>query len=119
MEKNFFDQPLKDNKVTYVNIRKITTAQGDDYTTGCLLDYNYFKKYYKMIAVDLSKQQATKNETEVVLRLSCNMIGDNETNFPHKVLLTNRQVSNLRKAFANHLSTDTKLSKTQLSNMIQ
>ena len=58
MEKNFFDQPLKDNKVTYENIRKITTAQGDDYTTGCLLDYNYFKTYYKMIAVDLSEQQA-------------------------------------------------------------
>ena len=47
------------------------------------------------------------------------MIGDNETNFPHKLLLTNRQVSNLRKAFANHLSTDIKLSKTQLSKMMQ
>ena len=47
------------------------------------------------------------------------MIGDNETNFPHKLLLTNRQVSNLRKAFANHLSTDIKLSKTQLNKMIQ
>ena len=47
------------------------------------------------------------------------MIGDNETNFPHKLLLTNRQVANLRKAFANHLSTDIKLSKTQLSKMIQ
>ena len=47
------------------------------------------------------------------------MIGDNETNFPHKLLLTNRQVLNLRKAFANHSSADIKLSKTQLSNMIQ
>ena len=47
------------------------------------------------------------------------MIGDNETNFPHKLLLTERQVSNLRKAFANHLSADIKLSKTQLSKMIQ
>ena len=47
------------------------------------------------------------------------MIGDNETNCPHKLLLTNRQVANLRKAFANHLSTDIKLSKTQLSKMIQ
>ena len=47
------------------------------------------------------------------------MIGDHETNFPHKVLLTNRQVSNLRKAFANHSSADIKLSKTQLSKMIQ
>ena len=63
-------------------------------------------------------KSAIKNETEVVLRLSSNMIGDNETDFPHK-LLTNRQVSNLRKAFANHSSADIKLSKTQLSKMIQ
>ena len=47
------------------------------------------------------------------------MIGDNETNFPRKLLLTNRQVPNLRKAFSNHLSADIKLSKTQLSKMIQ
>ena len=47
------------------------------------------------------------------------MIGDDEINFSHKLLLTNRQVSNLRKAFANYLSTDIKLSKTQLSKMIQ
>ena len=60
-----------------------------------------------------------KNETEAVLRLSSNMIGNNETNFPHKLLLTNGKVSNLRKAFANHLSTNIKLSKTQLSKMIQ
>ena len=56
--KNFFDQPVKTEKVTYDNIRKITTGQGNDYTTGCLLDYTYFKKYYKMIEIDLSKQQA-------------------------------------------------------------
>ena len=47
------------------------------------------------------------------------MIGDNQTNFPHKLLLTNRQVSNLQKAFANHSSANIKLSKTQLSNLIQ
>ena len=52
---NFFDQPIKNNKVTYENIRKIATGQGDDYTTGCLLDYSYFIDTYKMIAVDLSK----------------------------------------------------------------
>ena len=56
--KNFFDQPLKNDKVTYDNIRKIATGQWDDYTTGCLLDYIYFKKFYKMIAIDLSKKQA-------------------------------------------------------------
>ena len=47
------------------------------------------------------------------------MIGDDETNFPHKLLLTNRQVANLRKSFPNNLSTDIKLSKTQLSKMMQ
>ena len=54
---NFFDEPVKDNKVRYENIRKIATGKGDDYTTGCLLDYPYFKDSYKMIAVDLNKQQ--------------------------------------------------------------
>ena len=54
--KNFFDQAKKKDKVTYENIRNIATGRGDDYTTGCLLDYTYFKKYYKMIAIDLSKQ---------------------------------------------------------------
>ena len=62
---------------------------------------------------------AIKNETDVVLRLSSNVIGDNESNFRDKLLLTNRQVASLRKAFANYLSTDIKLSKTQLSKMMQ
>ena len=53
--KNLFDQPINNKTKTYENIRKITIGQGDDYTTGCLLDFTYFKKYYKMIAVDLSK----------------------------------------------------------------
>ena len=47
----------KDNTVTYENIIKVDTGQGDDYTTGRLLDYPYFKDNYKMIAVDLSKHQ--------------------------------------------------------------
>ena len=55
--KYFFYQPLKDDKVTYENIRKVSTGQVDDYTTGCLLDYPYFKDNYKMIALELSKQQ--------------------------------------------------------------
>ena len=57
-------------------------------------------------------KSAIKNETEVVLRLSSNMIGDSDDkiNFPHELLLTNRQVTNLRKAFENNLSTDIKLS---------
>ena len=49
---NFFDQPIKDDKVTHENIKKIATGKGGDYTTGCLLDYTYFRDNYKMIAVD-------------------------------------------------------------------
>ena len=63
---NFFDQPIKDNKVTYENIRKIGTGQGDDYTTGCVLDYPYFKDFYKMITVDLSKQQALDGDPRAI-----------------------------------------------------
>ena len=72
---------------------------------------------YNSLNVKLSNLQlnkfksAIKNETEVVLRLSSNMISDNEANFPHKLLLTNTQVSNLRKAFANNSSANIKLSK--------
>ena len=55
---NFFDQPIKNNKITYENMREIATGQRDDYRTGCLLDYPHFKSSYKTIAVDLSKQQA-------------------------------------------------------------
>ena len=70
---------------------------------------------YNSLNLKLSNSQlsrlksATKNKTEVVLILSSIMIGDNETNFPHKLLLTNREVANLRKAFTNYLSTDIKL----------
>ena len=56
--KTFFGQPVKNNKVMYENIRKIATGQGDDYATGCLSDYIYFKNYYKMVVVDLSKLKA-------------------------------------------------------------
>ena len=69
-EKNFFDQPTKNDKVTYENIRKITIGQGDDYTTGCLLDYTYFKKYYKMIAVDLSKQQVLDADPKAIQQIN-------------------------------------------------
>ena len=67
---NFFDQPIKNNKVTYENIRKISTGQGDDYTTGCLLDYSYFMDTYKMIAVDLSKQQALDADPRAIQQIN-------------------------------------------------
>ena len=82
-------------------------------------------KKYHSLNIKLSNSQLNKlkseikNKSEVVLTLSSNMIGDNETTFRHKLLLTNRQVASLRKSFANYLSTDIKLSKTHLSKMIQ
>ena len=57
----FFDQPINSMSKTYENIRKIATGKGDNYTTGCLLDYPYFKENYKMITIDLSRQ----NELDV------------------------------------------------------
>ena len=67
---NFFDQPIKNNKVTYENIRKIATGQGDTYRTGCLLDYPYFMDTYKMIAVDLSKQQALDADPRAIQQIN-------------------------------------------------
>ena len=67
---NFFDQPTKNNKVTYENIRKIAIGQGDDYTTGCLLDFPYFTDTYKMIAVDLSKQQALDADPSAIQQIN-------------------------------------------------
>ena len=82
---------------------------------------------YNSLNVKLSNSQfnklksAIKSETDVVLRLLSNMVGNSgdNTNFPHELLLTDRQVANILKAFANNLSTDIKFSKDQLSKMIQ
>ena len=63
-------QPIKNDKVTYENIRKICTGFGDDYTTGCLLDYPYFKDSYKIIAVDLSKQQALDADPRAIQQIN-------------------------------------------------
>ena len=67
---NDFDQPVKNDKITYENIRKITTGQRDDYTTGCLLGYPYFKDSYKMIVVDLSKQQALDADPRAIQQIT-------------------------------------------------
>ena len=68
--KNFFDQPIKNGKVTYENIRKIATGRGDNYTTDWLLDYTYFKKYCKMIVVDLNKQQALDADPKAIQQIN-------------------------------------------------
>ena len=67
---NFFDQPINNNKLTYENIRKIAKGQGDDYTTGCLLDYSYFMDTYKMIGVDLGKQQALDADPRAIQQIN-------------------------------------------------
>ena len=69
-EENVFGQPIKNNKVTYGNIRKIAIGKRDDYTTGCLLDYPYFKDSYKMIAIDLSKQQALDADARAIQQIN-------------------------------------------------
>ena len=67
---NVFDQPVKNNFRTYDNIQKITIGQRDDYATGCLLDYNYFNEYYKMIAIDLSKQPALDADPKAIQEIN-------------------------------------------------
>ena len=61
---------MNNNFKTYENIRKIATSLGDDYTTGCLLDYSYFKDHYKMIAIDLSKQQALDADPRAIQQIN-------------------------------------------------
>ena len=78
--KFFFDQSINSIIKTYENIRKITIGQGDDYTTGCLLDYSYFKKSYKMIAIDLSKQQALDADPKAIQQINFTEILDRADN---------------------------------------
>ena len=68
--KNFFDRPVKNDKVTSENIRKTANGPGDDDTTGCLFDYTYFKKYYKMIAIDFGKQQALDADPKAIQQIN-------------------------------------------------
>ena len=68
--KNIFDQPRNSDLKTYEKIRKIANAQGDDYTTGCQLDYSYFKENYKMIAIDLSKQQVLDADPRAIQQIN-------------------------------------------------
>ena len=68
-EQNFFDQLIKNNLRTY-NIRNIAIGQGDDYTTSCLLDCNYFNNYYKMIAIDLSKHQVLNADLRAIQQIN-------------------------------------------------
>ena len=68
--KNFFDQPINKNLKRYKNIGRIATGKKDDYTTGCLLDYSYFKENYKMIAIDLTKQQVLDADPKAIQQIN-------------------------------------------------
>ena len=68
-EKIFFDQPVKSDMRTYDNIQKIVIDKGDDYSTGCLLDYNYFNNYFKMIATNLSKRQPFDADPKAIQKI--------------------------------------------------
>ena len=67
--RNFYDQPINDSIKQYDEIRKISTGQGDDYTTGCLLDFAYFEKNYRLIAADLSKQKALDADSKAIQQI--------------------------------------------------
>ena len=67
---NVFDQAVKNDLITYENIRKIATGEGDGYTTSCLLDYRDFKNYYKMVAINLSKQQALDSDLKLLQQIN-------------------------------------------------
>ena len=68
-EKSFFDQPVKSDMRTFDNIQKIVTDKGDDYSTGCLLDYNYFNNHFKMIATNLSKRQPFDADPKAIQKI--------------------------------------------------
>ena len=67
--RNFYDQPISDQIKKYDEIRKIATGKGDDFTTGCLLDYQYFKNHYQLIAVDLSKQKELNADPRAIQQI--------------------------------------------------
>ena len=67
--RNFYDQPINDLIKQYNEIRKISTGQGDDYITRCLLDFTYFEKNYKLIAVNLSKQKVLDADSRSIQQI--------------------------------------------------
>ena len=67
--RNFYDQAINDSIKQYNEVRKISTGQGDDYTTGCLLDFAYFEKNYRLIAADLSKQKALDPDPKAIQQI--------------------------------------------------
>ena len=80
--RKFFDQPINNMNKTYENIRKIATGKRDDYTTGCLLDYSYFKENYKMIAIDLRRQHELDADPRAIQQINFTANLDRAGNIP-------------------------------------
>ena len=82
--RNFFDQPVKNDFRTYDNIPENAIGQGVDYISGCLLDYPYLKEHYKLIEVDLSKQQALDADQKAIQQINfAGSLDGNENNVFH------------------------------------
>ena len=67
--RNFYDWPINDLIKQYDEVRKVSTGHSDDYTTGFLSDYAYFKDNYKLIAIDLSKQKALDADSRAIQQI--------------------------------------------------
>ena len=84
--RSIFDQPINSMSNTYENIRKIATGKVDDYTTGCLLDYPYFKENYKMIAIDRSRQNELDADPRAIQRINFTVNLDRAGNATYSLL---------------------------------
>ena len=86
-----FNQPINNMNKTYENIRKIPTGKGDDYTTGCLLDYPYFKESYKIITTDVSKQEALDADPRKIQQINFTANLDSAGNTTISLLLSKKK----------------------------
>ena len=77
--RNFYDNPIESNIEKYRQLKKVMIGKGEDYTTGSLLDYNYFKKHYKLVAVDLSKQKELDADPRAIQQLEFKYMLGNST----------------------------------------
>ena len=118
--RKFYDNPIESNVEKYRELKKEMIGKGDDYTTRSLLDYDYFNKHYKLVAVDLSKQKELDADPRAIQQIEFKyMLRTNSTIYWVLLLLTTRQNTKLRNAINNNLATNIKLSKAQIKKLIQ
>ena len=92
--RNFFDQSVKNDLMTYDNIQKIATGQGDDYTTGCIIYYPYFEKY-KLIAIDLGKQQELDADRKAIQQVNFTKMIERDGNTTMLFIIEEAKQTNL------------------------